>query len=655
MDIESKKQKTEDRSQKSGDNIFIFFITLNAKRLAESLRGLYHDAQILKFKSETVSEVWNKGRSLIFIMATGIVVRTIAPLIKDKKTDPAVVVLDEKGKFAISLLSGHLGGANEMAREIAGFLGAKAVITTSSDINNLPSIDLWAKGNGLLIENEDLLPQVSTDLINNGSLKVYSDIEIELPDEFKKVSRTEEADIVITNSSVFSLQPSALILRPKNLVLGIGCNSGTTAEEIEEAVRSVLNENNLSFLSIHSIATIDIKANEKGLKEFSEKYDFKINIYTPDELNAVVSLYPSSFSLSDVAFNATGAYAVAEPAALLGAQGGLCPSRVTPDKTMGNLRPKLLVSKHKIGNVTVAVAEYSVIDGVENDRWGPQKVVEFLGSVASEIKRPKLYIVGTGPGGIEHITPYAQDAIRKSDVIVGYGTYLDLIKDLIKDKEVVSTGMTQEIDRCKKAVELALSGKTVSVISGGDPGIYAMAGLVFEVIKERDGLSVISNQLKDLNPLPITHYPSLSVEVIPGISALNACAARLGAPLMHDFAVISLSDRLTDWDLIEKRLIAAAMSDFVTVIYNPKSMGRPEHINRARDIFLRHRSTETPVGIVKGAMRENEKIIITNLRDMLNYDIDMQTTVIIGNSQTFIWNNYMITPRGYEKKFENAT
>jgi precorrin-3B C17-methyltransferase len=145
----------------------------------------------------------------------------------------------------------------------------------------------------------------------------------------------------------------------------------------------------------------------------------------------------------------------------------------------------------------------------------------------------------------------------------------------------------------------------------------------------------------------------LEIEVIPGISALNACAARLGAPLMHDFAVISLSDRLTPWELIEKRLAAAAMSDFVIVLYNPKSMGRPEHINKARAIFLRHRSTETPVGIVKGAMRENESIIITNLRDMLNCDIDMQTTVIIGNSQTFTWNNRMITPRGYEFKIKN--
>ncbi|MBZ0158247.1 MAG: precorrin-3B C(17)-methyltransferase [Alphaproteobacteria bacterium] len=260
-----------------------------------------------------------------------------------------------------------------------------------------------------------------------------------------------------------------------------------------------------------------------------------------------------------------------------------------------------------------------------------------------------LYIVGTGPGSTEHITPYAQDIIRKSDVIVGYGTYLDLIPELIKDKEVFSTGMTKETDRCRKAVELALAGKTVTVISGGDPGIYAMAGLVFEMLRTSPPVSPCAacspengtGGKKDSLP---------HVEVIPGISALNACASRLGAPLMHDFACISLSDRLTPWDTIEKRLAAAAAADFVVVLYNPKSMGRQEHISTARSILLKHRSTETPVGLVKAAMRPEERVVLTNLRDMLNHEIDMQTTVIIGNSTTFTWEGWMITPRGYEKK-----
>ncbi|MFA5353659.1 MAG: precorrin-3B C(17)-methyltransferase [Thermodesulfovibrionales bacterium] len=258
-----------------------------------------------------------------------------------------------------------------------------------------------------------------------------------------------------------------------------------------------------------------------------------------------------------------------------------------------------------------------------------------------------IYIVGTGPGSPAHITPYAQEAIRKSDIIVGYGTYLELIQPLIEGKEVLSTGMTQEVDRCRKAVELAGEGKTVSLISGGDPGIYAMAGLVFEILKGQGARGLGPG--KEPDPGPRTLAPA--VEVIPGISALNACASRLGAPLMHDFASISLSDRLTPWELIEKRLHAAASADFVIALYNPRSMGRQEQIVRAREIIMEHRAPETPVGIVKGAMRENESVVVTNLREMLDHEIDMQTTVIIGNSQTFTWEGWMITPRGYERKF----
>jgi precorrin-3B C17-methyltransferase len=259
-----------------------------------------------------------------------------------------------------------------------------------------------------------------------------------------------------------------------------------------------------------------------------------------------------------------------------------------------------------------------------------------MGNNGRDASAPKgvLYIVGTGPGALDHITPAAREAIRKADVIVGYGTYLDLIAGILKDKEVVSTGMTQERDRCRKAVELAVSGRTVAVVSGGDPGVYAMAGLVFEILRNAE-FSASSDALP-------------SVEVIPGISALNAAASRLGAPLMHDFACISLSDRLTPWEVIEKRLDAAASADFVIVLYNPRSKGRAGHINRARAIIGKHRGPGTIVGIVRGAMREQETVILTDLENLKDTDIDMQTTVIVGNSKTFAWNNLMVTPRGYE-------
>jgi cobalt-precorrin 5A hydrolase/precorrin-3B C17-methyltransferase len=603
----------------------IIYITDNGLKLAERLRELFPQATITKFDRGAIPQHWNSETEFIFIMASGIVVRTIAPLLADKRIDPAVVVVDEAGRYAVSLVSGHLGGANELARRIADFLKGEAVITTASDVNGLPSIDIWARDHGLMIENWELLPQVGTRYVNNHALRVYSDVPLDFPDEFLRVVDPRFADAIITNRrDVYAGSPRCSItgegcstgacrvkeqiyLRPVNLVVGIGCNSGTSGDEIEAAVQQTLEEHNLVFSSVGSLATIDIKAGEPGLKLFAEKHGFPVLTFSPGELNRV-----EGTDRSDAVFRATGAYAVAEPAALLAAETGT-----------------LVVPKQKKGNVTVAIAENK--SGVRSQ----------------EAAAPgKIYVVGTGPGKLEHITPAAQDAIKRSDVIVGYGTYLDLIRELLKDKEVVSTGMTQEVDRCSKAIELAQAGKTVSVISGGDPGVYAMAGLVFELLRNTpsplpsppmgEGDSAIRN--------PQSVIP---IEVIPGISALNAAASRLGAPLMHDFACISLSDRLTPWDVIEKRLEAAAAADFVIVLYNPRSKGRAGHISRAREIILKHRSPATVAGIVKGAMRENEKVIVTDLENMQDSDIDMQTTVIIGNSKTFRWNNLMITPRGY--------
>lgn len=575
------------------------YVTDTGRLLAERISSLYPGLKVTKFSAKVTRKAWNEHESFIFIMAAGIVVRTIGPLLRGKQSDPAVIVLDEKGNYAISLLSGHLGGANERAREIAAFLGGEAVITTASEVNGLTSIDLWARDNDLAIEDWKMLPHTGTRLINKRSLNVYTDVQVSLPRKFLKVSEPVLADLLITHMKLPSAR-RGLYLRPKNLVIGIGCNRGTPADEIENAVRKVLDRNNLSFLSVRSIATIDRKAAEPGIRTFCDKNTFAIITFSPEQLNGVAGI-----AGSEAALRATGAKAVAEPAALLASGEGT-----------------LVVAKQKVGNVTVAIAKI-------------KRGVKEVGKRA--LRTPgKIYVVGSGPGNVAYITPYAQRAIRESDVIVGYGTYIGLIQDLVRDKEVFSTGMTQEIDRCKKAVEMSLSGKTVSVISGGDPGIYAMAGLVFELLKNQTAGALLP-----------------SVEVIPGISALNACAARLGAPLMHDFASISLSDRLTPWDAIKKRLDAAAMADFVIILYNPKSKGRVNHISRAREIVMKHRSPDVPVGIVKGAMRENEKVVLTNLERMLDHEIDMQTTVIIGNSKTFCWNNLMITPRGYEEKLKS--
>ncbi|CAM3791105.1 precorrin-3B C(17)-methyltransferase [Mesobacillus zeae] len=247
----------------------------------------------------------------------------------------------------------------------------------------------------------------------------------------------------------------------------------------------------------------------------------------------------------------------------------------------------------------------------------------------------KLLIVGFGPGSAEHITKRAKDAIGESDTIIGYKTYVDLISELITDQEMVSTGMSEEVTRAQAAVRFAEKGKKVAVISSGDAGVYGMAGLIYEVLAEKGW----------------KEESGIEVEVIPGISAIQSCASLLGAPVMHDACTISLSDHLTPWAIIEKRLEAAGMGDFVVALYNPKSGRRTKQIAEAQRTLLQYRSPETPVGLVKSAYRDTEKVVLTTLANMLEHEIGMLTTVLIGNSSTFLHDGKMITPRGYRRKY----
>lgn len=240
----------------------------------------------------------------------------------------------------------------------------------------------------------------------------------------------------------------------------------------------------------------------------------------------------------------------------------------------------------------------------------------------------KVFVVGIGPGGMDQMTPRAKDALMCSDYIIGYTTYIDLIKDHFPKKEFISKGMSTEIERCELALKKAKEGRTIALVSSGDSGIYGMAGLMLEIAGRENS--------------------TIPVEVIPGITAASAAAAVLGAPLMHDFAVISLSDYLTPWEVIYKRIKSVAASDFIICLYNPKSKSRTEYINIARDELLKHRLPSTPVGVVWNAGRDEERWVITNLEEMLNYDINMFSIVIVGNTQTYVKNEKMITPRGYK-------
>ncbi len=246
-----------------------------------------------------------------------------------------------------------------------------------------------------------------------------------------------------------------------------------------------------------------------------------------------------------------------------------------------------------------------------------------------------LYVVGIGPGAQDHATPAALKAIAESQLVVGYSTYIKLVRHLLEGKEIIKTGMTEEIGRARSAIERARDGATVSLISSGDAGVYGMAGLVFQVLKEMGWKRGDSPELR----------------LIPGMTALNSCASLVGAPLVHDSCSISLSDLLTPWSVIERRIEAAASADFVIGLYNPASGRRTRQIVEAQAIIRRRREGTTPVALVKSAYRDMEQVILTDLDTFLDYEIGMLTTVIIGSSNTFMFEGYMVTPRGYTNKY----
>ncbi|MGI0026597.1 MAG: precorrin-3B C(17)-methyltransferase [Nitrosopumilaceae archaeon] len=249
----------------------------------------------------------------------------------------------------------------------------------------------------------------------------------------------------------------------------------------------------------------------------------------------------------------------------------------------------------------------------------------------------KLYIVGVGPGHHDHMTFRAKQVIEESNTIVGYETYVNLVEDLIAGKEVHRYAMTQEVERAHQCIDLAKSGKIVSLVSSGDPGIYGMAGLIYEVLAEEGW----------------DRKNGLYVEIVPGVSSLNSCAALVGSPLMTDFAVVSMSDLLVPWEIIVKRVEAAAQGDYVIVIYNPSSKKRIHQLQDTRKILLKYRSPTTPVAIVKGAFRESQTIVLTDLENLENHadQLGMISTVIVGNSSTYRYQDLMINPRGYTSKY----
>lgn len=322
------------------DNLTIFYITQRGHELARKIQELFEDADVLHFSADELASRWHGSKGIICIMAAGIVVRTLAPLLQDKKSDPAVVVIDENGAFVISLLSGHLGGANELARKIAAQIGGQPVITTASDVQGRTALDLWARQRGLYVEDYEKLKRLSMKMLRGARLRLFSECTVAtLPGEFELADSPEGVDIIVSERI---MERDATFLRPPALFAGIGCNRGTLSGEIIELIGSVLEEHNLSLHSLRELATIDIKKDEAGISECARHLKLKVKYCSGDLLNSIST--EMNMESSAAVREATGAVAVAEPAAVAAARG-------YSDNC------ELLIPKIRRGNVTLAIAK----------------------------------------------------------------------------------------------------------------------------------------------------------------------------------------------------------------------------------------------------------------------------------------------------------
>ncbi len=542
---------------------------------------------------ELVKEAFSSADALIFWCAAGIAVRCIAPCLTHKSQDPAVLVLDEKGKHCISLLSGHMGGANALAGTVSALCGAEPVITTGTDTEHRFSVDEFARCNGLVVTDWEKAKRISAKVLAGETLTIgsgmkkeqYCPVEGLEEQNWKEGEFLSNADVWITPRRI-TAPDQVLQLIPRNLTVGIGCRKGTELSALHAALDRFMEQTGLDRRGICRITSIDRKKEEQGLVDLASDLGVPFVTYTSEELLQAPGEYPSSEFVREI----TGVDNVCQRSAMLGA-----------------------------GDGAAVIAEKTVVDGIT------------MAAAAGVLKksgnaRGIVYAVGIGPGEPEQMTPQAEAALLRSDLIVGYKTYVDQIRPVFPDKEYKVSGMRQELLRIREALEEARTGKTVAVISSGDASVYGMGGLLWELSEQYD----------------------VDVECVAGITAALSGGAVLGAPLGHDFTCISLSDLLTPWDLIRRRLELAAEGDFVIALYNPSSRTRQHRYEEACRILLEHRHSDTVCGWCRNIGRQGEEWKVCTLRELEKQPVDMLTTVFIGNSRTRVIRGRMVTPRGYE-------
>ncbi len=554
---------------------------------------------------EALRDNWNDVDGFVMFLSVGAAVRLIAPLLQSKYSDPAVVCVDDAGRYVVSVCGGHAAGGNRLANDVAGYLNAQPIVTTATDSLGLPALDQLE---GFTPRGE--IAAVTSRILAGESLLIDNPLSWPLPERLIGLAASNGSDdvsarVVVTDESSPGLPsppaPTSLptvVLHPRSLTLGVGTSSDATGVDVIEAVETVLTTAGLARDSIDVISTVNKRRAHPAIVELSEHLNRPVVSFSPELLSTVDVPTPSQ-TVAD----AIGSPSVAEAAAVL----------ATTDRSASGL----LVKKTVFDKVTVAISRKTHPHGV-------------------------VSVVGLGPGSSLDRTPRAERAIRNADVILGYSAYIDQCRELIStSQDVLTFPLGAELDRVKAAIDHAVEGRRVALVCSGDPGVYAMASPLLELLADSNG----SNGSNADNS-----SPACSVEIVPGITASLAAASLLGAPLGHDHAVISLSDLLTPWDAIETRLRAAIEADFVLVLYNPRSKRRTSQLERVKEILLDSRDPNTPVGIVTDAGRPRENAFVTSIRDLPCEEVTMTTIVIVGSSKTSIQGGLMVTPRGYRSE-----
>ncbi|KAB0679642.1 precorrin-3B C(17)-methyltransferase [Aureimonas leprariae] len=579
-----------------------------ARRVADGIGGDVHGARARIAAADVpfdgaathLRALFAQGRPVVAFMAAGALIRILAPLLADKRAEPPVVAVAEDGSAAVPLLGGH-HGANDLARRVAAVTAGFAAVTTAGDLRFGVALD--EPPPGYRLENEGDAKAVMAELVAGE----YAWIEGEAPWlEAAAIPVSDDGRVTLSvTENAREPGPLELLYRPVTLALGIGAERGAPPEEAVALAEAVLAEAGVSPLALAGVFSLDLKADEPAVQAVAAHFGVPARFFDAATLERET---PRLANPSDVVFRETGCHGVAEGAALAasGSEGAL------------------LVPKRKGARTTAALGRASrPIDAASLGR-----------------ARGTLFVVGIGPGDAGWRSPEASRMVEAATDLVGYSLYLDLLGDLASDKARHDFPLGAEEDRVRFALERAGEGRTVALVCSGDAGIYAMASLVFELL-ERGNLEDAARRV--------------AVAVAPGISALQAAAARSGAPLGHDFCTISLSDLLTPWDMIQRRVRAAAEGDFAVAFYNPVSQRRRTQLAFAKDEFLKYRPADTPVVLATNLGRAGERVRTVALGALDVDEVDMLTVVLVGSSQTRSFRTgdgrtWTYTPRGYAEK-----